>query len=120
MLKTVISDLTELVFVSERNKSLIKVIAEVYLMPKHEYCIWHLSHNVKGHVKYGRDEVAEQFRKLHKFIQRLSLNSSIKSLGRVIHGVLRILIKVSMSKIGRSVISPVQGTTYTLLIVWSL
>nr|VDD24755.1 unnamed protein product [Brassica oleracea] len=56
----------------------------------------------------GRDEVTLQFRKLHKFIQSLSLNSSIKSIGRGIHCVLCILIKVSMSRIGRNVISPVQ------------
>ncbi|XP_009123545.1 protein FAR-RED ELONGATED HYPOCOTYL 3-like [Brassica rapa] len=63
-LKTVIPDSTELVFVSDRNTSLIKAVAEVYPMSKHGYCIWHLSHNVKGHVKYDRDEVAEQFRKV--------------------------------------------------------
>ncbi|XP_018487680.1 uncharacterized protein LOC108858220 [Raphanus sativus] len=33
-------------------------------MTKHGYCIWHLSHNVKLHVKQGRDEVALQFRKV--------------------------------------------------------
>ena len=71
-----------MVFVLDRNPSLIKVVAEVYVMAKHRYCIWHLSHNVKLHVKQGRDEVALQFRKLHKFIQSLSLNSNIKSLGR--------------------------------------
>ncbi|XP_013639661.1 PREDICTED: protein FAR1-RELATED SEQUENCE 3-like [Brassica oleracea var. oleracea] len=63
-LKTVIPDSTELVFVSDRNTSLIKAVAEVYPMSKHGYCIWHISHNVKGHVRYGRDEVAEQFRKV--------------------------------------------------------
>ncbi|XP_056841678.1 uncharacterized protein LOC130494876 [Raphanus sativus] len=38
-LKTVIPDSTELVFVSDRNASLIKAVAEVYLMSKHGYCI---------------------------------------------------------------------------------
>ncbi|XP_013615038.1 PREDICTED: uncharacterized protein LOC106321280 [Brassica oleracea var. oleracea] len=63
-LKTVIPDSTELVFVSDRNASLVKAVAEVYLMSKHGYCIWHLSHNVKVHVRQGRDEVAQQFRKI--------------------------------------------------------
>ncbi|KAL0695930.1 hypothetical protein Bca4012_063110 [Brassica carinata] len=63
-LKTVIPDSTELVFVSDRNAGLIKVVAEVYPLSKHGYCIWHLSHNVKGHVRQGRDEVAKQFRKI--------------------------------------------------------
>ena len=51
-------------FVSDRNASLVKAVAEVYLMSKHGYCIWHLSHNVKVHVRQGRDEVAQQFRKI--------------------------------------------------------
>ena len=34
-LKTVIPDSNELVFVSDRNTSLIKAVAEVYLMAKH-------------------------------------------------------------------------------------
>ena len=63
-LKTVIPDSTEFVFVSDRNASLVKAVAEVYLMSKHGYCIWHLSHNVKVHVRQGRDEVAQQFRKI--------------------------------------------------------
>ncbi|XP_056848862.1 uncharacterized protein LOC130499001 [Raphanus sativus] len=63
-LKTVIPDSTELVFVSDRNPSLIKAVGEVYPMSKHGYCIWHLSHNVKAHVNQGRDEVALQFRKV--------------------------------------------------------
>uniref|UniRef100_A0A0D2ZUU2 Transposase MuDR plant domain-containing protein n=1 Tax=Brassica oleracea var. oleracea TaxID=109376 RepID=A0A0D2ZUU2_BRAOL len=48
----------------DRNASLVKAVAEVYLMSKHGYCIWHLSHNVKVHVRQGRDEVAQQFRKI--------------------------------------------------------
>ena len=63
-LKTFIPDSTELVFVSDRNPSLIKAVAEVYPMSKHGYCIWHISHNVKGHVNHGRDEVALLFRKV--------------------------------------------------------
>ncbi|KAL0796377.1 hypothetical protein Bca101_067754 [Brassica carinata] len=63
-LKTVIPDSTELVFVSDRNSSLLKAVAEVYPMSKHGYCIWHLSHNVKGYVNQGKDEVALQFRKV--------------------------------------------------------
>ncbi|XP_013624950.1 PREDICTED: uncharacterized protein LOC106331169 [Brassica oleracea var. oleracea] len=58
---SVISDEGELVFLSDRNGSLIKSIREVFPTAAHEYCIWHLSQNVKGHVFNNRDACASKF-----------------------------------------------------------
>ncbi|KAG7563853.1 MULE transposase N-terminal all-beta domain [Arabidopsis suecica] len=46
-LKTVIPDDPQIVFISDRNQSLIKAIAEVYPSSHHGHCIFHLSQNVK-------------------------------------------------------------------------
>ena len=60
-LRSVIADEGELVFLSDRNGSLIKSIREVFPMAAHGYCIWHLSQNVKGHVFNNRDACASKF-----------------------------------------------------------
>ncbi|XP_033129312.1 protein FAR1-RELATED SEQUENCE 5-like [Brassica rapa] len=60
-LRSVIADEGELVFLSDRNASLIKSIREVFPMAAHGYCIWHLSQNVKGHVFNNRDACASKF-----------------------------------------------------------
>ena len=46
-LKSVIPDDPEIVFVSDRNQSLIKAIADIYPLSHHGHCIYHLSQNVK-------------------------------------------------------------------------
>ncbi|XP_056861971.1 uncharacterized protein LOC130509797 [Raphanus sativus] len=61
LLKTVIPDSTELVFVSDRNPSLIKAVGEVYLMSKHGYCIWHLIACLHGYLSISN------FLQLHVF-----------------------------------------------------
>ncbi|XP_023641958.1 uncharacterized protein LOC111831561 [Capsella rubella] len=62
MLKTVIGDSSEIVFMTDRNASLIKAIANVYPQAHHGFCIYHLSQNVKGHASnYNRDVVAWRF-----------------------------------------------------------
>ncbi|XP_018480029.2 uncharacterized protein LOC108851107 [Raphanus sativus] len=60
-LKSVISDIPGLVFLSDRNKSLINAVAAVFPQAAHGYCIWHLSQNVKGHVRNNRDTCAFKF-----------------------------------------------------------
>ncbi|XP_024013062.1 uncharacterized protein LOC112087270 [Eutrema salsugineum] len=50
-LKTRIRDSSELVFVSDRNVSLINAIRDVYPQAKHGYCIYHLAQNVKKNVR---------------------------------------------------------------------
>ncbi|KAL1199244.1 Protein FAR-RED ELONGATED HYPOCOTYL 3 [Cardamine amara subsp. amara] len=62
-LKTVVPDHPELVFVSHKNKSIIKTVGEVYPNTKHGYCLWHMSQNMKSRA-YGvnKKEVAAQFR----------------------------------------------------------
>ena len=49
-LKTVVPDTSELVFMTDRNVSLIKAIRNMYTAAHHGYCIWHLSQNVKDHA----------------------------------------------------------------------
>ncbi|XP_013617279.1 PREDICTED: uncharacterized protein LOC106323748 [Brassica oleracea var. oleracea] len=50
MLKTAIPDSSELVFMSDRNQSLIVAVANVFPQSHHGHCIWHLSQNVRGHA----------------------------------------------------------------------
>ncbi|XP_048633191.1 uncharacterized protein LOC125607305 [Brassica napus] len=50
MLKTAIPDSSELVFMSDRNQSLIAAVANVFPQSHHGHCIWHLSQNVRGHA----------------------------------------------------------------------
>ncbi|CAN7052813.1 uncharacterized protein LOC103853603 [Brassica rapa] len=60
-LKSVISDLSGLVFLSDRNKGLIKAVHQVFPQATHGYCIWHLSQNVKGYVRNNRETCAFKF-----------------------------------------------------------
>ncbi|CAA7048597.1 unnamed protein product [Microthlaspi erraticum] len=61
-LKTIIPDSSELVFMSDRNPSLLTVVATVYPIAHHGYCIWHLSQNVKGRAyNANKDVVAWRF-----------------------------------------------------------
>ncbi|CAE6017984.1 unnamed protein product [Arabidopsis arenosa] len=63
----VVPDTPELVFMSDRNSSLIKGIRNVYFAAHHGYCIWHLSQNVKGHAtNVNRDVVAWRFMELSR------------------------------------------------------
>ncbi|XP_013589304.1 PREDICTED: uncharacterized protein LOC106297647 [Brassica oleracea var. oleracea] len=57
----VISDLPGLVFLSDRNKGLIKAVHQVFPQAAHGYCIWHLSQNVKGYVRNNRETCAFKF-----------------------------------------------------------
>jgi len=50
MLKTVIPDSSEIVFMSDRNQSLITAVANVYPQSHHGHCIWHLAQNVRNHA----------------------------------------------------------------------
>nr|VDD49171.1 unnamed protein product [Brassica oleracea] len=60
-LKSVIGDEPELVFLSDRNKSLINAVGVVFPQAAHGYCICHLSQNIKGHVRNHRDTCAFKF-----------------------------------------------------------
>ncbi|XP_056852005.1 protein FAR1-RELATED SEQUENCE 4-like [Raphanus sativus] len=60
-LKSVISDVPRLVFLSDRNKGLIKAVRLVFPQAAHGYCIWHLSQNVKGYVRNNKDTCAFKF-----------------------------------------------------------
>ncbi|XP_013617322.1 PREDICTED: protein FAR1-RELATED SEQUENCE 5-like [Brassica oleracea var. oleracea] len=59
MFKTVVPDSSELVFMSDRNGSLINAIANVFPKAHHAHCIWHLAQNVKGHVSNVNKEIVQ-------------------------------------------------------------
>lgn len=62
MLKTVVRDSSAIVFMTDRNQSIIKAVGMVYPRAHHGYCVWHLSQNVKGHASnVNRDIVAFKF-----------------------------------------------------------
>ena len=66
-LKSVVPDTSELVFMTDRNASLIKAIRNVYTAAHHGYCIWYLSQNVKGHATHtNRDVLAWKFQELSR------------------------------------------------------
>ncbi|XP_018488093.1 protein FAR1-RELATED SEQUENCE 8-like [Raphanus sativus] len=50
ILTTVIPDSSEIVFMSDRNQSLITAVANVYPQSHHGHCIWHLAQNVRNHA----------------------------------------------------------------------
>ncbi|XP_010424792.1 PREDICTED: protein FAR-RED ELONGATED HYPOCOTYL 3-like [Camelina sativa] len=60
MLKTVILEEPELVFMSDRHGSIIKAVSEVYPSALHGHCVWHLSQNVKK-AKTDKNDVALKF-----------------------------------------------------------
>ena len=66
-LLSVVPDTPELVFMSDKNSSLIKRIRNVYSAAHHGYCVWHLSQNVKGHAtNINKDVLAWKFMELSR------------------------------------------------------
>ncbi|KAL1193995.1 Protein FAR1-RELATED SEQUENCE 5 [Cardamine amara subsp. amara] len=64
-LKTIIPDSPELVFISDRNASLIKAVGGVYPSSHHGHCIDHLSQNVMTKVTFvNKDDAAAKFRQI--------------------------------------------------------
>ncbi|KAL0891482.1 hypothetical protein Bca101_015465 [Brassica carinata] len=61
-LKLAVPNVPGLVFLSDRNRSLIKSVRLVFPEAEHGYCIWHLSQNVKSHVHNNKDTCAFKFR----------------------------------------------------------
>ncbi|XP_010436691.1 PREDICTED: uncharacterized protein LOC104720495 [Camelina sativa] len=80
MLKTVVGDSSEIVFMTDRNSSLIKAIANVYPLAHHGYCIWHLSQNVKGYARnINKDIVAWRFMECSRFYTVAEFNVAYAS-----------------------------------------
>ena len=50
MLKSIIPDSSELVFMTDRNQSLILAIRKVFSQARHGHCLWYLKENVKWHA----------------------------------------------------------------------
>ncbi|XP_024015304.1 protein FAR1-RELATED SEQUENCE 3-like [Eutrema salsugineum] len=62
-LRSVVPDVPELVFLSDRNVSLLKSIREVFPLSQNGVCIYHLSQNVKENVSgVNRATCAKKFR----------------------------------------------------------
>jgi len=77
MLRSVIPDSSELVFMSDRNPSLIFAIANVYPQAHHGHCLWHLKENVKGHASnVTKDVVGHRFMELGKMYTMADFNAA--------------------------------------------
>ena len=50
MVKSVIPDSSQLLFMSNRNQSRIYAIANMFPLAHHGHCLWYLKENVKGHA----------------------------------------------------------------------
>ncbi|XP_010495239.1 PREDICTED: protein FAR1-RELATED SEQUENCE 5-like [Camelina sativa] len=61
-LKTVVPDDPELVFISDRHKSIIYAVSEVYPSARHAHCIYHLSKNLREYVKTDKDIASDKFK----------------------------------------------------------
>ncbi|XP_010425957.1 PREDICTED: uncharacterized protein LOC104710991 [Camelina sativa] len=80
MLKTVVGDSSEIVFMTDRNTSLITAIANVYPLAHHGFCIWHLSQNVKGYARnVNKDVVAWRFMECSRFYTVAEFNIAYAS-----------------------------------------
>ncbi|XP_010507266.1 PREDICTED: uncharacterized protein LOC104783862 [Camelina sativa] len=68
------------VFMTDRNTSLIKAIANVYPLAHHGFCIWHLSQNVKGYARnVNKDVVAWRFMECSRFYTVAEFNIAYAS-----------------------------------------
>ncbi|XP_024006403.1 protein FAR1-RELATED SEQUENCE 4-like [Eutrema salsugineum] len=82
-LKTVIPDDEELVFMSDRHKSILKAVHEVYPKSQHGHCVWHLSQNVRGKAAVGfKDICAARFRDCAHMYTEYDFISAYTDFGR--------------------------------------
>ncbi|XP_019086251.1 PREDICTED: uncharacterized protein LOC109126835 [Camelina sativa] len=80
MSKTVVGDSSKIVFMTNRNTSLIKAIANVYPLAHHGFCIWHLSQNVKCYASnVNKDVVAWRFMECSRFYTVAEFNIAYAS-----------------------------------------
>ncbi|XP_013601470.1 PREDICTED: protein FAR1-RELATED SEQUENCE 5-like [Brassica oleracea var. oleracea] len=80
MLKSVIPDSSELVFMSERNQSLIFAIGNMFPQANHGYCLWHLKEKVKWHAcNVNKNIVGHRFMELGRYYTVGDFNSSYDS-----------------------------------------
>ncbi|XP_018448668.1 protein FAR1-RELATED SEQUENCE 5-like [Raphanus sativus] len=82
-LKRAIPDSSELVFMTDRNQSLIFAIGNLYPQAHHGHCLWHLKENVKGHAcNVNRDVVGHRFMELGKYYTVADFNAAYESFKR--------------------------------------
>ncbi|XP_024006404.1 uncharacterized protein LOC112082921 [Eutrema salsugineum] len=76
MLKTVIPDNPEIVFMSDRHTSIAKAVQEVYPQSQHGFSVWHLSRNVRVKAANGwKDLCSKKFIECaHKYTERDKYN----------------------------------------------
>ena len=55
----VVADSSDLVFVSDRHRSISKGVEASYSLVRHVYCIWHMKQNIKARFK--RSELVDLF-----------------------------------------------------------
>ena len=80
MLKSVIPDSSELVFMSDINRILISAIANVFTQAHHGHCLWHLTENVKGHAcSVNKNIAGHRFMELGRYYTEADFNSAYDS-----------------------------------------
>ncbi|XP_018460661.1 protein FAR1-RELATED SEQUENCE 5-like [Raphanus sativus] len=80
MLKSVIPDSSELVFMSNRNRIMISAIANVFPQAHHGHCLWHLKEIVKLHAcGVRKDIVGHRFMELGRYYTVADFNSAYDS-----------------------------------------
>ena len=60
--KSVIYDVLGLMSISDRHQSIKKTVRTVYLKALHASCIWHLTQNMRLHVKIDKERDVDKFR----------------------------------------------------------
>ncbi|XP_013624743.1 PREDICTED: uncharacterized protein LOC106330896 [Brassica oleracea var. oleracea] len=84
MLKSVIPDSSELVFMSERNQSLIFAIGNVFPQAHHGHCLWHLKKKVKWHAcNVNENIVRHRFMELGRYYTVGDFNSAYDSFKKI-------------------------------------
>ncbi|XP_056845991.1 uncharacterized protein LOC130511374 [Raphanus sativus] len=80
MLKSVIPDSSELVFISTRNQSLIFAIGNVFPQAHHGHCLWHLKEKVKLHAcNVNKNIVGQKLMELGRYYTVDDFNSAYDS-----------------------------------------
>ena len=83
MLKRAILYSSELVFMTDRNQSLIFVVANVYPQAHHGHFLWHLKENVKVHAcNVNKDVVVHRFMELSRYYTMADFDPAYESFKR--------------------------------------
>ncbi|XP_056864217.1 protein FAR-RED ELONGATED HYPOCOTYL 3-like [Raphanus sativus] len=120
MLKSVIPDSSELVFMSERNQSLIFAIGSVFPEAHHGHCLWHLKEKVKWHAgNVNKVIVGHRFMELGRYYTVDDFNSAYDSFEKRYPAVYKYVQEHTEKDKWARVFFHVTGTTSIQSTVWN-